>query len=270
MNRRRVLIRLPRSGEELIALIWLGTIAVIAIVGLTYDGNRTGIAPPETRPASLRVEQSPPSVADWLLSLTGIAAAMVALLTLNTIREQVKIARREASAAKSSADTADRSLRLANRPTIDIEKLRVRIRQRSTGEWELDVVMRIYNAGQVPARFLRIGTVYRVPRPPTVTGSDSEPDLTSSHEVTRGPGRGFEHVIGITDLTTWDLAQYDAGRLLVEFQLRVELEDAFGESRWHLFTRRVLCGPDHLTSVLINDATNGWNRRFKNELPTER
>jgi len=147
INRTRILLHLPRTGEDAIAWLWLFTIALIGIVGLTHPYNQqdhpnryeqtTGetstsqenSAPqkqtngPQNELPHWYAFLSSPLAPDWVLAVLGVAAAILALLTLLSIQSQSKAAvralelnRRSANAAKTSAD----AVMLAERAYIAI------------------------------------------------------------------------------------------------------------------------------------------------------
>ena len=164
-------------------------------------------------------------------------------------------------AGLKAANASALAVNLANRPVIDIEKVKVGIGR--NGDWALTITWKVYNAGQVPARFLRIGSVYYLPF------SKQGDEISQSLETIRGPGRGFDHQIYAWGLSDREVKLFDENRLVVEHQIRVQVEDPFGVSRWHLFTRRLLCGPDTVRSELINNATRDWSRGYRSDRQDE-
>lgn len=200
--------------------------------------------PPNASPASTAQPSSTPAwvdwrasgPADWTLAAIGLVTAIIAITTLRAIKKQVEANIEAAHAARQSAVTADKQLRLVNQQWLEFVEWLGTVSDASPEAFELDVRFEIENPTGMAL---------------TLTGIDLHwMDIPQSVELS------FSHVLPpgqkytvkappyfLTLPAQW--APYMTSELGVALIGQIKFIDAFGDARSQHLGRLCVARKDH-------------------------
>jgi hypothetical protein len=178
-----------------------------------------------------------------------------ALRTLGAIRDQVTAnveaataAKDNAAAAKQTAETAEKQLRLAYRPHFDLKEVSVEsdAPHPTSPPKNVTVSYNVYNASSTWATVFRLDTGYKV-----IQGGDGI-ELSGgggAYETTFAPGRGYRAPIHVELSSDVAKEAYVHNKLIIDVMYRIWFKDPFGDEHNQTMKRQVVCGPGTVTSV---------------------
>ncbi len=183
--------------------------------------------------------------ADWAtVAITGVAV-VAAFRTLRAIRDQVTANADAAAAAKQSAETAEKQLRVAFQPYFDLKEAFATPENVYTNDQAyMTVGYTIYNASTTPARVFRLDHGYKA-----LQGGDNL-ELSASgkpYDTTIAPERGYRAPIKV-ELSDEARQAYVNKKLVIDVMYRIWFNDPFGGEHQQTMTRQMLCGPAILQS----------------------
>jgi hypothetical protein len=195
---------------------------------------------------------APETWSNWLLAILGIVGGILALRSLNVLRDQTASNKLSADAAKQSADISGKAAKLAEstlllteRADILIERIETSTGKSFNADTIVTVIFKNYGRTRANAVVSKGWIVFRETREELLQLTDAEPDETipPTVPVVVGAGNILPFVIRppVNQLNDEGIIAVNSGKLATSFGAQVTYLDVFGKS--HCMKARGIFNP---------------------------